>query len=357
MRPPDRAGAHGLPDPRGQAGALLRSLPEGGQVPGLAIRALYRGTDWFTAGYGLADLGNPSPVDPEKTVFRVASISKPITATALARMVAAGMLELEEPLRAYVPEFPERHGRVTLRQLAAHTAGLRAYRGREAALNLPLSIAESLHLFVEDPLEFKPGEGYGYNSFDSVLLSLAMERAGGKPFGDLVEDLVLRPLGMARTHMEVPGMPVPGQAKFYTRRAGGFRPATPVDTRFKLAGGGYLSTVYDICRLGQAYLGGRIAPREVLEPFLTTQQVGGAPTHYGLGWQVSRDAAGRPYFGHVGNAVGGYSNFYIYPESGLVVCVLINCSVPGTQQVLDAAIEALHQSLPSPPDRGEPALS
>jgi CubicO group peptidase (beta-lactamase class C family) len=285
-------------------------------------------------------------VEPETTVFRVASISKPITATALARMVSEGALDLDEDLRAWVPEFPERHGRVSLRQLAAHTAGLRAYRGKEAALNLPLTIADSLPLFVEDPLEYKPGEGYGYNSFDSVLLSLAMERAGGRPFHELVEALVLGPLGMAHTHMEVPGAPVPGQAQFYTRRAGAFRPATPVDTRYKLAGGGYLSTVYDICRLGQAYLEGRVAPREVLQPFLTTQQVGGAPTYYGLGWQVSRDAAGRPYFGHVGNAVGGYSNFYVYPESGLVVCVLVNCSAPEIQPVLDTMMGALHQSVP-----------
>jgi CubicO group peptidase (beta-lactamase class C family) len=209
---------------------------------------------------------------------------------------------------------------------------------------------------VEDPLEFKPGEGYGYNSFDSVLLSLAMERAGGRPFHELVDDLVLGPIGMAHTHMEVPGTPVPGQAQFYTRRAGVFRPATPVDTRYKLAGGGYLSTVYDICRLGQAYLDGGIASRDVLEPFLTTQQVAGAPTYYGLGWQVSRDAAGRPYFGHVGNTVGGYSNFYVYPESGLVVCALINCSVPGIQPVLDATVEALHQSLPPLSRGGEPVL-
>jgi CubicO group peptidase (beta-lactamase class C family) len=118
-----------------------------------------------------------------------------------------------------------------------------------------------------------------------------------------------------------------------------------VDTRYKLAGGGYLSTVADVCRLGQAYLDGRVAAARVLKPFLTSQMAGGIPTYYGLGWQVSQDYMGRPFYGHIGNAVGAYSNFFIYPDQQMVICMLVNCSVPEIQPDLDRIVNAVHTAV------------
>lgn len=319
---------------------LLRQAIDQGLVPGLAIQVMHRGRTWLERGYGLADLERLTPVSPGSTLFRIASVSKPITATALARMVAAGQIGLEDPLNEYVPEYPAQG--IRLCHLAAHMAGVRGYRGREPALNRPLSIADSLELFRDDPLLFDPGKGFLYNSFDFVLLSLAMERAAGKPFPRLVQGLVLEPLQMRHTMAEIPGNPQPGQARFYSRGRQGFRPATEVDNRFKLAGGGYLSTVGDICRLGQAYLDRAIAPDTVLREFLTSKDGPDGPTWYGLGWQVSQDAAGRPYYGHVGNGVGGYGNFYVYPEQELVIAMLMNCTDPKVQPLLDLVVEAIH---------------
>jgi len=173
-----------------------------------------------------------------------------------------------------------------------------------------------------------------------------MERAAGQPFHQLVAERVLKPLSMTSTQMETPGQPVPGQASFYSRFGKEFRKAVPVDTRYKLAGGGYLATVSDVCRLGTACLGGEIASPDILKPFLTSCEVGGKPTYYGLGWQVSRDSGGRSFYGHVGNSVGAYSNFFVYPREELVIAMLVNCSVPGVQPVLDQVVDAIHQSLP-----------
>lgn len=333
-------------DDNGVEGAvgLLRALAKGGQVPGLALRIQHRGQLVHEAGYGYANLEEGVPATPQ-TIFRIASVSKPITATALARMVGEGLLRLDDPLARYVPEYPD-HG-ILLHQLAAHTAGLRGYRGKEYALNHPYSIEASLEVFRDDPLEFAPGTGFLYNSFDFVLLSLAMERAAGMPFNALVRELVLEPLGMTSTQAELPGQLPDGLAKPYTRWAGGFRGAVPVDNRYKLAGGGYLSTVADVCRLGQAYLDGTAADPLLAREFLTSRETPQGPTWYGLGWQVSRDSSGRRYFGHVGNAVGGYSNFFVYPDADVVLTVLMNCTDPDIQPVLNTAIDALLSGLES----------
>ena len=127
--------------------------------------------------------------------------------------------------------------------------------------------------------------------------------------------------------------------KFYTKGITGFRKAIPVDNFYKLAGGGYLSTSEDIAKFGQAFLDKKVEiSEEILNQFLTAQEVEGNSTYYGLGWQVSEDAKGRKFFGHVGNGVGGYSNFFVYPKEQLVFSILINCTDPKILQELDAII-------------------
>ncbi len=318
-----------------QADFLLHQLVHQKRIPGLAITVLKKGDVLFQKGYGYADLDTKTLVYPEKTLFRSASASKPIAATALAKMVSEGTIDLDASFYKYVPYFPKKEFDFTIRQLAAHTAGIRGYKGKEYALNKPLTIQESIDIFKNDPLLFAPGSGYHYNSFDWVLVSLAMQEAGGISFADYVEKEVLEPLSMINTLPEEPGITFPNQATFYTRRKSGFKKATPVDNRFKLAGGGYLSTSSDLVKLGQACLEHKIVGQEVIAQFLTTQIVDGKPTYYGLGWQVSQDNIGRHYYGHVGNCVGGYSNFFVYPEHELVIALLINCTDPKVQLNLD----------------------
>ncbi|HMB61860.1 MAG TPA: serine hydrolase, partial [Eudoraea sp.] len=111
--------------------------------------------------------------------------------------------------------------------------------------------------------------------------------------------------------------------------------------RYKLAGGGYLSTSEDIARLGQACLDKKIADPAVISSFLRSHRCKGKPTWYGLGWEVSEDKKGRPYYGHVGNGVGGYANFFVYPGEQMVISMVINCTNPMVQEVLDEVIDHL----------------
>ncbi|NNE02407.1 MAG: beta-lactamase family protein [Eudoraea sp.] len=320
---------------------ILEDLIIQGSAPGIAITVLKKGKVLLEKGYGLADMETRTPVNPKKTLFRIASASKPIAATALAKMTASGLIDLDRSLYDYVPYFPKKEQDFTIRQLAGHTAGIRGYKGKEYALNKPITIKESLDIFKSDPLLFPPGTDFHYNSFDWVLVSLAMQEASGCSFEDYVSKEVLLPLDMTQTFSEDPAKHLPNKAISYTKRKAGFKKAMPVDNRFKLAGGGYLSTSADLAKLGQAYLDQRIVSGEVLEQFLTSQFLDGNPTYYGLGWQVSMDHEGRPYYGHVGNGIGGYSNFYVYPEQEVVISLLMNASNPRIQSVLEEKLYPL----------------
>ena len=299
------------------ADRIFNKLAESRSIPGMSVCIQKEGRILLYQGYGYADLEKRIKVDAAKTLFRSASASKPIAATALAKMVQTRMIDLDASFYTYVPYFPKKKFDFNIRQLAAHTAGIRSYKGREFALNRPYSIRESLEIFQDDPLLFQPGTSYNYNSFDWVMLSLAMEEASGMSFEDYVRKEVLEPLDMMHTIPEIPGKKIENKAEFYTKWSQVFRKASVVDNRYKLAGGGYLTTVADLIKLGQAYLDQNILEEEITRQFLIPQRVNGKSTFYGLGWEVSRDRKGRNFFGHTGNSVGGYSNFYIYPDSSV----------------------------------------
>ncbi len=335
-----------------KADYILASLVNEYKVPGISITVLGQGKVLLQKGYGYSDLDQRILLEPTKTIFRIASVSKPIAATALALMVNDGLMDLDTSFYKYVPYFPKKQWDFTIRQLASHTAGIRGYRGKEYGLNKAYSIRESIVIFKDDDLLFRPGTAYHYNSFDWVLISLAMQEASGMPFEDYVRQRVLVPLGMGRTFAEYPSnhgfwttdKGISGnfnRTAFYSKNRHGFRKSIPVNNYYKMAGGGYLSTSEDIAKLGQAYLDGKIAHKEVLSQFLTSRKIKGNPTYYGLGWEVSMDKGGRPFYGHIGSGIGGYSNFFVYPELQMVFAILINCTDPKVQTELDEVVDIL----------------
>lgn len=253
-------------DGRGRSGRVraelgLRRLVRESKVPGIAIAVRQNGKPHFMRGYGWADRDKKTKVDPKHTVFRIASVSKCITGLALGKAVEEGYIDLDASLYDYVPDFPKKAYDFTIRQLAGHTAGIRGYRGVEYGLAQVKDIREGVALFADDPLEFEPGKDYLYTSFDFVLLSLAIEEAVGMPFGDYVRERVLEPLGLGDTYADASDTNVAGQAVPYTRRACSFRRSIPVDNRYKLAAGGYLSTCSDWdrpCWTGNCYRKPRI---------------------------------------------------------------------------------------------------
>ncbi|MBU2995105.1 beta-lactamase family protein [Cellulophaga baltica] len=334
-----------------KADSLLKELINSNKIPGLAITVLKNGNLFFEKGYGYANIDKKEKVNPQTSVFRIASLSKPIATTALAHMVSEDVIDLDKSFYTYVPYFPKKKWDFTIRQLASHTAGIRGYLGKEYALNKPYSIKESIAIFKDDELLFKPGTNYYYNSYDFVLLSLAMQEASGIPFEKYVLDRVLQPLGLSKTFAcNLSGRTEVSSKElqltiFYSKNRLGFRKAIPVNNYYKLAGGGFLATSSDIAKFGQAYMSKNVKiDQKIISKFISSETIKGKKTYYGLGWQVSEDKLGRSYYGHIGNGVGGYSNFFIYPKEKMVVSILINCTNPKIQKELDEVVVSLLNS-------------
>ena len=223
------------PNPPGQTGPydggmeifnkLIPDLLET-EVPGAAIAIVKDGRLVLARGYGLADVKNNESVQPD-SLFRIASISKPVTAVAILRLVEDGKLDLED--RAFeilnqfeVPEETTPDPRifdVTVRQLLQHSGGWDLDMGYdpmfilgriERALSVPkpASCHDVITFMLGQPLDFDPGTQYAYSNFGYCILGRIIEQASGQTYEEYVKSRILQPMGITRMRI---GAPTQGQ--------------------------------------------------------------------------------------------------------------------------------------------------
>jgi CubicO group peptidase (beta-lactamase class C family) len=311
-----------------QARALAKQwMAERGYV-GLSISVGVKGEIVWSEGFGHADLEQQVPVTRD-TKFRIGSVSKSVTAAALAQLVEQGKLDLDAPVQRYVPSFPDKGKPVSIRQLAGHLAGIRHYKGDEFLLARRFnSVTESLAIFKDDPLLFDPGTRYSYSSYGWNLLSAVVEGASGQNFLDYMRANVFERLALKSMAADENDKIIAHRTRFYQRNSAGAVTNAPyVDNSYKWAGGGLLSTTDDLVRFAFAHLQPGFLKAETLAVLFTSQKTNvGELTNYGIGWSVRADDKGRRTVSHSGGSVGGTTMLLIYPDSGIVVAMAVNMS-------------------------------
>jgi CubicO group peptidase (beta-lactamase class C family) len=302
----------------------------------------------WSAGFGHADLEAKRPATGE-TIYRYASISKPIAATAVMQLVERGKVSLDTPVQKHVPDFPEKpEGTITARHLLTHTSGIRHYRGAESLRNRRYdSIVAGLEIFKDDPLEFKPGTKYHYSSYAYNVLAAVVEAASTRSFREYLKTEIFRPAGMSSADLEFLEEPQPNRCRQYARVGEQFVPAPTVDLSYKWAGGGMAGTAEDLVRFCIA-----LDQDKLLKPVTRSQMyesatlTDGSRTGYGLGWRIVRDKQRHTWTAHSGGATGGTTYLLHNPSGQIAVALLSNAQgVKG----LDALALRLGQMLLPPP--------
>ena len=308
------------------ARALVRDSMAAAKIPGLSVAVAVHDSIVWSEGFGLADVENEVPVSP-CTRFRIASVSKPLTAVAVVQLHARDRLDLDAPVQRYVPSFPQKPWPVTTRQLAGHLAGVRHYQGDEfLSMRHYDNVTAGLAVFASDSLLFEPGTRYSYSTYGYNVLSAAVEGASGESFLAYMRRHIFEPLGMRSAVAEFPDSILAHRAHFYVRDRNGVLLNAPyVDNSYKWAGGGFLSNTEDLTRFGSALLRPGFLGRDALALLFTPQHTrDGKPTTYGMGWFVDWRENGHVVPHHSGGAVGGNAHLALYPEQGMVIAVLAN---------------------------------
>ena len=260
------------------------------------------------------------------TAYRLGSVSKPITAVAVLKLVEEGKLDLDAPIQRYVPSFPEKAFPVTARQLLGHMGGIRHYRDDEPPNTKAYSGVENgLSFFREDALVAEPGTRYVYSTYGYNLLGTAVEGASGRPYLDYVREVVFARAGMTTIRVDEVRPLIPNRAQGYVRtKAGELQNSGLADVSYKVPGGGFIATAPDVARFGSALAGGILLNRESLAAMLTPQrEKGGRSTSYGLGLDLSATGKRREAW-HTGGQERVSTVVFLLPDEGVGVAVLTN---------------------------------
>lgn len=308
---------------------LLSSLQEMTGVPGMSAAVSKEGEIVWTGVAGLMDVENGIPVD-ENTMFRVASVSKLFTAALVLKLAEDGFLDVDADIRTYVPEWPDHDGAVvTLRQLAAHTAGL-AHYGPEDRYDSSAeynSLTESLSIYAHKPLLFYPGESYSYSSYGYALMGAAIESVTGKLYEEVAHELLIEPLSLTHTGIEHIRS-VPSEASKLYLPSGAETGRN--DQHHVVGATGIMSTPSDLVRFADAYTAGEIVSPKTVQMSWTPTPLsdGGAAgeTRFsvGFGWRIGRDWDGAHVVHHAGTTPGARSILSINHDHGTTVAVLSN---------------------------------
>ena len=297
------------------------------QIPGMAISVSHKGEIIWSEGFGFSDLKTAKKVVPNATQFRVASISKTLTALAMSKLVDDNKLNFNGSLYDYVPDFPKKKYDFTIKQIAGHVAGVRHYNRNEFLMNKKMSIVEGLDIFKNDPLLFKPGTNYKYSTYGWNLLSVVVQNASGEDYIDYMSNAVFSPLKMNQTSLGFSDKEMPNRTSFYVKQNGKVVIAPKVSNEFKAAGGGFVSTTEDLILFGNQFIKPTIASKKVISEMVTPLQTSkGKKTNYGIGIGVVKLKNNVVRYAHSGGGMGATAFLLIYPEKEIVISILTNLS-------------------------------
>lgn len=333
---------------------LLHSQKQYG-LPSISAAVGYADNKRWAAAIGYADIERNEHAKVTSR-YRLGSTSKALTGVLLARMLDEKLISLDQPLSQYEKTIPSQYKEVTARQLASHTAGIRHYsvpnwwlsNWENYSNKRYRSVSDGISLISDDKLLFSPGTDFKYSTFGYSLLALGMEGAGRSSFSTLLTEKLFTPAGMANTTLD-DLTTMKNRVSFYNADSGKYISAIRIDSSYKIAGGGIVSTPTDLVTLGLELLTKRFVTDSAKQVMWTPVLLKNGKVNdenYGLGWRIdeSKRILGEDSPVHIvhhgGVQPGGASFYMLVPTSGLVVAVTTNSGTSVARRaVQDVAYE------------------
>ncbi|MEK6334081.1 MAG: serine hydrolase [Acidobacteriota bacterium] len=291
---------------------------------GLTIGFMKNDEVWVK-GYGSADLENKVPSKPD-SAYRLASITKPMTAVAIMQLVEKGKINLDAEVQTYVPYFPKKPWPVTVRQLLGHLGGISHYKNvaQELHIKTRKTTREAIAIFENFDLVAEPGTRYSYSTYGYNLLGAVIEGASGMSYGDYMRANVWGPLGMTDTRMDDPLEVIPNRVRGYQLVDGKVRNSEFVDISSRFAGGGTRSTVPDLLKFAKGIMEGKVLSPEGMKVMSTSMATrAGRLTNYAMGWETT-PFNGRYFLVHSGGQQETRTLLYILPSQNFAIAGAVN---------------------------------
>jgi serine beta-lactamase-like protein LACTB len=315
--------------------AILEPLAE--QYPSLNVAVGVGDEIVWSQSWGMADIeaGDVATTESEYPLY---SVAKPMTGVLAARLEEMGLFDPSLPIRTYAPDLPEHYSDITGLHLLGHSAGLRHYRedgvpytdGDEwwdIAQTDCSTVSQALEFFVNDPLDFAPGQHQEYTTFGYIILSYVLERAGGVGYAALMQEHIFDPAGMRQTRLDRVETQTEQAVVRYAEISGEWRATDSFQNSCRFGGGGFEGTAEDLARFGLAYSNNTLTSDEaarIVETAIQSED-GGSFTGYAFAaGQSMVDGVEVRAVSHGGAAIGARSYLYALPSHDVSVAITGN---------------------------------
>ncbi|GAA2858495.1 serine hydrolase domain-containing protein [Streptosporangium fragile] len=290
------------------------------------------------------------------TPMAVASVSKSFTSLAVMQLVERGEIDLDRPVRGYLPEFTmadPRAAKITVRQLLNQTSGMADSTFREKSLPQPGTLEGAVARLRTAELAAEPGTAFSYHNTNYQVAARLVEVVSGRPFRDYLHAHVFAPLGMRNSTTIDTDRDLPGSARGHLYILGQ-AVALPEPTGFGNGSGGVLSTAHDMARWLIAQNNGILSPRSVKEMRTPSAQ----NDTYALGWSIRRTERGTPVVEHDGDLFTSTAGQLLMPRSGYGVAVMANTGTAfaDADALMDGVVAMIEGGTPQVPSRLSPYL-
>ncbi|PQO41093.1 D-aminoacylase [Blastopirellula marina] len=334
-------------------------------IPGAAVAVTDHGRLVYARGFGYADLATRQPVQPD-SLFRLASVSKPITAVAIMQLIEQGKLSMDdkvfeilkyEPILEGKAKFDKRLNDITIRHLLQHRGGWDRDKSFDAMFrsvdfaNLaqmppPADCDAIIRVMLGKPLDFDPGERYAYSNLGYCILGRVIEKLTGESYADYVQNHVLHPLGAGGMRIGATHLPgrAAGEVRYYdpgfSRSVFAKNLGQQVPNAYGAwylesmdSHGAWISSAIDLARFGTAFDQPDKCPilsADSIELMYTPapNEANLAAQHYVSGWSVTTDENGMKSVGH-GGSLPGTNTSLTRRDDGKNIVILLNARTSG----------------------------
>lgn len=342
---------------------FIRDLHRQQQNTGYVFMMSHHGKQVLQDHDGMAVIEHDIPIGMD-SVFPIMSITKAFTGTALAIAESEKLVDLDVPIKQYLPDYEgEGAAEITLRMLAAHLSGI-AHTGHPERRALYVeqfaSATDAIDVFSGKPLVSPPGAKYNYSSSGYNLIAAVIERVAGMPWQQYVRSRVIEPLGLRSTAFDDVMKPIRGKVRNYSyvdiwsyANVESLQLVPTWDFSYNAGGGNMVSTAEDLLKFGEALLGSGALSETVLERLRERAATDPTLSPWTLGWIDGKDPQGRRTIHITGATPGVQAALYVYPDESLVFAMLANCWGKGSaggdlvigapQRLVDAYLSGLAQ--------------
>jgi CubicO group peptidase (beta-lactamase class C family) len=300
--------------------------------PGVSVLVAQNGKVVFKKGFGYSDIEKKILVTPE-TKFRIGSITKQFTASAILKLQEEGKISVQDKLAKFFPDFP-RASEVSVHHLLTHTSGIHSYTDKSDFMDRvtkPITPDELVRYFKDDAYDFNPGEQWRYNNSAYFLLGMIIEKVSGKKYDQYLAETFFKPLQMSNTGIHSPSLKLSNEAKGYRKDGDKYTSTINWDMTWAGGAGAMYSTVEDLFKWNEALFGGKVLSEASMKAAFTPVVLndGQIPQgiKYGYGWGFG-DYRGVDQIMHSGGLHGFISQLLRMPKENLTVVLLTNVSPP-----------------------------